>query len=110
MFKNIQSLHDYVKKNYEAGRYDATAKEYQQWTNDYETAKAHAAHPEAGSDYQMGYQQALSDHDHGFDFRDYPETMIHFGNVVTGHRMQEVADFIKGYNAAKVELTGHMKD
>ena len=38
MFKNIQSLHDYVKKNYEAGRYDATAKEYQQWTNDYETA------------------------------------------------------------------------
>lgn len=33
-----------------------------------------------------------------------------FGNVVTGHRMQEVADFIKGYNAAKVELTEHMKD
>ncbi|WP_272944225.1 hypothetical protein [Lacticaseibacillus rhamnosus] len=33
-----------------------------------------------------------------------------FGNVVTGHRMQEVADFIKGYNAAKVELTDHMKD
>ncbi len=33
-----------------------------------------------------------------------------FGNVVTGHRMKEVADFIKGYNAAKVELTEHMKD
>ena len=30
--------------------------------------------------------------------------------TVTGHRMQEVADFIKGYNAAKVELTEHMKD
>lgn len=104
MIKKLESLHDYVKKNYEAGKYDASANEYKQWTEDYQAAATTSGHADDDSDYDMGYQQSMTDHDHGFSFRNYPEAAIDFGNLVSGNRMHEVADFIKGYNAAKKDI------
>lgn len=109
MIKKLRSLHDYVKQNYEAGNYDASAEEYKQWTNDYQSAVESDGHAGETSDFQMGYQQATTDHDHGFGFRDYPEVMINFGNIVSGNRLKEISDFIQGYNAAKKDIIDELK-
>jgi hypothetical protein len=53
--------------------------------------------------FTLGYQQALADFDHGRVFHDYSETRISFGNIVSGNRIREIADFIRGYNSAKYE-------
>lgn len=101
VFEEFKELHDYVKKNYEQGKYQNTANQSQkQWSNGTDTKQSKTDQ----SDYQMGYDQATKDFKEHQVFRQYPQKAVTLGNELTNHQMTEVADFIKGYQAAKSDL------
>lgn len=93
--KKLTQLHDYVKKNYEQGKYDNPANQ------DYSNRKAYESHSDRTDDYQMGFSQALQDHQEGHAFKSYPEKLVDFGNQVSDDKMQELSDFIAGYEDGK---------
>ncbi|MBU9789335.1 hypothetical protein KTE19_07060 [Lentilactobacillus sp. IMAU92037] len=95
--KKLSELHDYVKKNYEQGNYDSAKTDYQQWA-DSSTHRDHSSATATQSDYQMGFEQAVRDHEQNRGFRHYPESLVKFGNTVTDNQMVELSEFIKGYH------------
>jgi hypothetical protein len=95
-FQKLTQLHDYVKKNYEQGNYDG-AKE--SWST--ESVRAGQATTEPMSDYQMGFDQAVKDHEQHRAFHHYPSELVKLGNAVSDHKLAELSEFINGYNAAK---------
>lgn len=56
------------------------------------------------SDYQLGYGQATADFERKHSFHHYPEKLVNFANQLTENKMQEITEFIKGYEDRKKEL------
>ncbi|MCI1903262.1 MAG: hypothetical protein LKJ03_04190 [Enterococcaceae bacterium] len=100
MFKQ---LHDYVKQNYEDGNYQEAEEEYKNWSAKYDQA-ASANPAKKASDYQLGYEQATADFEQKHSFHHYPEKLVDFANQLTENKMQEITEFIKGYEDRKKEL------
>ncbi len=93
--KKLSELHDYIKKNYERGTYDNSNNQ------DYVYHEVNENQSASGDDYQMGFDQALKDHEEHRFFKSYPEKLVNIGNQVSENKMQELSEFIAGYNAGK---------
>ncbi|GAD16966.1 hypothetical protein ABC628_09045 [Lentilactobacillus otakiensis] len=93
--KKLGELHDYVKKNYEQGKYDNPNHQ------DYSSREAYEYRSDPTDDYQMGFSQALKDHEENQSFKVYPEKLVNLGNKVSDNKMQELSEFIAGYNDGK---------
>lgn len=93
--KKLGELHDYVKKNYEQGKYDNPNDQ------DYSNREAYEYRSDPTDDYQMGFSQALKDHEENQSFKVYPEKLVNLGNKVSDNKMQELSEFIAGYNDGK---------
>lgn len=99
MFKK---LHDYVKENYEAGKYQEAEEEYQHWQATYrQTSDTNSGEI---SDFQLGYNQAITDHEAGHVFHHYPEALVRVADKLTGDGLTEILQFIEGYQQAKEKL------
>lgn len=85
----MMNLHDYVKRHYMAGDYQEQASAYRE--NDEKVL----------SDYELGYQQATYDHEKGRTFRIYPYRVILLLNKISGGRLFEIVEFIRGYQDKK---------
>ena len=68
--KKLGELHDYVKKNYEQGKYDNPNHQ------DYSSREAYEYRSDPTDDYQMGFSQALKDHEENQSFKVYPEKLV----------------------------------
>ncbi|GMA69972.1 hypothetical protein GCM10025879_12180 [Leuconostoc litchii] len=86
LFKN---LHNYVKENYESGKYQAAEQTYQSTSVD---------------DYQLGYKQAEFDYKNNHTFQKFPSATIQLVNDITDNKAIEISKFISGYEAAKREI------
>lgn len=93
--KKLGELHDYVKKNYEQGKYDNPNDQY------YSNREAYECRSDSTDDYQMGFSQALKDHEENQSFKVYPQKLVNLGNKVSDNKMQELSEFIAGYNDGK---------
>ncbi|MGF2384902.1 hypothetical protein [Lentilactobacillus otakiensis] len=83
--KKLGELHDYVKKNYEQGKYDNPNHQ------DYSSREAYEYRSDPTDDYQMGFSQALKDHEENQSFKVYPEKLVNLGNKVSDNKMQELS-------------------
>lgn len=84
-------LHDMIKRNYEQGLY----------------SPSYIYEPEAQNyltDFELGKQRACDDYRNGERFRFYPLPLFKFVNLMMGKRMDEVVNFIRGYNSEKQRL------
>lgn len=75
------SIHEYIKNHYEKGDY-----------NDFSNA-----YSDSESDYDFGYQKATHDYIKNKRFRWYPYFLISLINILTGNRLIEIVNFLKGY-------------
>lgn len=91
MFKDI---HDYVKKNYEAGNYDDVKTAYTYWES--EKSKETSA-----TDFEMGVQKAQEDYKKNGSFATYPKLAIDILNKLFSDKASEISEFIDGYNSIK---------
>ena len=75
-------LHDYIKKNYENGRYNQNYN----FSHSPTAATQNCSTKKQSSDYNLGCQQAYTDYQNHHKF-----------HLFQG-RLNEIAAFIKGYN------------
>lgn len=99
----LKQIHDFIKNNYEQGKYEEAEKEYQIWQMDYDSAKAKATQSKI-SDYQLGYNQAIADYQKDEIFHNYPEYLIKVANDISDERLSEVENFLKGYSDSQKRL------
>lgn len=92
-------LHDMIKHNYEHGLY---SQGYTSKSNDSNLSKIKDL--KNLSDFQMGKHQAYEDYQVSKKFRFYPKLLFVLLNLISGKRMQEVINFINGYNYEKHRL------
>lgn len=90
-------LHDYVKKNYEAGNYDNIKSAYTSW--EYEKNKQTSM-----TDFEMGVQKAQADYNQNGSFVTYPKLAIDILNKLFSDKASEVSEFIDGYNSYKLKF------
>ncbi|CAK8054885.1 hypothetical protein [Eupransor demetentiae] len=93
----LHELHDYVKKNYEAGEYDEAQTAYQDWAKEKQSSKVQ-------DDYQMGYEAAQSDYDQGKQFKHFPAGLTKLVNKLSQDRAHEISEYIRGYQEAAGQL------
>lgn len=99
----LRQLHDFVKDHYEQGDYEDAKIEYQKWQTDYSKVKSQTSGT-SKSDYQLGYDQAIADFQKNKSFRQYPEVLIKFANHISGEKLTEVENFLKGYHDSKNKI------
>lgn len=104
VFKMLRQLHDFIKNNYEQRKYEEAEKEYQTWQMDYDYAKVRAKQNKI-SDYQLGYNQAISDYQKDGIFHQYPEYLAKVANDISSERLCEIENFLKGYHDSKIRLS-----
>lgn len=93
----FKDLHDYVKKNYEAGNYDDIKSAYASWK--YEKSKQTSM-----TDFEMGTQKAQADYSQNGSFATYPEVAIDILNKLFSNKASEIGEFIDGYNSYKLKF------
>lgn len=81
----LLKLHDLIKHNYENGLY---SKDYSYRSNNSNSL----------SDFDKGKFQAQTDYQSGKVFKHYPKLLFEFLNFVFLRKMQEIVNFINGYN------------
>lgn len=81
----LLKLHDLIKHNYEKGLY---SKDYSYRSNNSNSL----------SDFDKGKFQAQTDYQSGKAFKHYPKLLFGFLNFVFLRKMQEIVNFINGYN------------
>ena len=81
----LLKLHDLIKHNYENGLY---SKDYSYRSNNSNSL----------SDFDKGKFQAQTDYQSGKAFKHYPKLLFEFSNFVFLRKMQEIVNFINGYN------------
>ena len=81
----LLKLHDLIKHNYEKGLY---SKDYSYRSNNSNSL----------SDFDKGKFQAQTDYQSGKAFKHYPKLLFKFLNFVFLRKMQEIVNFINGYN------------
>lgn len=91
MFKDI---HEYVKRNYEAGNYEDAKKAYASW--EYEKNNQ-----DSMTDFEMGVKKAQKDYSENGSFATYPKLAIDMLNKLFDDKASEISDFIDGYNSVK---------
>lgn len=69
----LKDIHDYVKKNYEAGNYDDAKAAYTSW-------KTENNQQSNLTDFEMGIQKAQSDYKKSGTFAIYPKLAIDVAN------------------------------
>lgn len=81
----MKDLHNYVKKNYEAGNYDDAKAAYTSWKteNNYQSNL---------TDFEMGVQKAQSDYKKNGTFAAYPELAIAVLNKLFADKAFEVSE------------------
>ncbi|WP_423479909.1 hypothetical protein LRS64_09630 (plasmid) [Ligilactobacillus salivarius] len=88
----LLKLHDLIKHNYENGLYfkdySYKAKDYSYKSDDFNSL----------SDFDKGKFQAQTDYQSGKAFKHYPKLLFEFLNFVFLRKMQEIVNFINGYN------------
>lgn len=89
----LLKLHDLIKHNYENGLYSKDynyykAKNYSHKSDDFNSL----------SDFDKGKLQAQNDYQSRKAFKHYPKLLFEFLNFIFIHKMQEIVDFINGYN------------
>lgn len=95
----LLKLHEIIKQNYESGFYshDYTYKaknyNYAYKKKDFDNSKF--------SDFNMGRTQARHDYRYKKKFKNYPKSLIVFMNFISRKKLQEIIDFINGYNYEK---------
>lgn len=90
-----QSLHDYVKKNYENGNYSRDYSYHpNQRVNGQENSQDNA------SDYDRGVRQFYYDCEHGKVRHWHSYRLLFSFNKLLNGRLNEVTDFMEGYRAA----------
>lgn len=87
-------LHDYIKKNYENGRYNQNYN----FSHSPTAATQNCSTKKQSSDYNLGCQQACTDYQNHHKFHLYPQTLTSWLNRLFQGRLNEIAAFIKGYN------------
>ncbi|MQS74856.1 hypothetical protein [Companilactobacillus halodurans] len=100
---NLIQLHDFIKENYEDGTFQSTQDSYRQVKNDYQASKDFHASTE--DDYQLGYQQAMSDYRRDHAFRYYPKSLLRFANEISDNKLIEITNFIDGYKNAQKDIS-----
>lgn len=88
-----------IKHNYEHGLY---SQDYTSKSNDSTPSKI--KNLKNLSDFQMGKHQAYEHYQISKKFRFYPKLPFVLLNLISGNRMQEVINFINGYNHEKHRL------
>ena len=81
----LLKLHDLIKHNYGNGLY---SKDYNYRSNNSNSL----------SDFNKGKFQAQTDYQSGKAFKHYPKLLFEFLNFVFLRKMQEIVNFINGYN------------
>jgi len=88
----LLKLHDLIKHNYENGLYSKDysykAKDYSYKSDDFNSL----------SDFDKGKFQAQTDYQSGKAFKHYPKLLFEFLNFIFLRKMQEIVNFINGYN------------
>ncbi|GEO63630.1 hypothetical protein [Companilactobacillus nantensis] len=96
----LKDIHDYVKKNYEAGNYDDAKAAYTSWETE-------AKRQSNLTDFEMGVQKAQRDYKKNGTFATYPELAIDVVNKLFDDKALEVSEFIRGYNSEKEHIKKH---
>ncbi|WP_049150225.1 hypothetical protein [Lactobacillus gasseri] len=96
----LKDIHDYVKKNYEAGNYDDAKAAYTSW-------KTENNQQSNLSDFEMGIQKAQSDYKKSGTFAIYPKLAIDVANKLFNDKAFEISEFIRGYNSEKEKIKKH---
>ncbi|BAQ56506.1 hypothetical protein LBAT_0117 [Lactobacillus acetotolerans] len=109
---DLKDLHDYVKNNYEKGKYSDAEEKYKNAGKYYSKKKYYFNKSNTNnhktSDYKLGYDQAINDYKHNKSFHTYPKNAVNLGNSISKGKMNEVSDFIDGYNTAKEIIIRNM--
>ncbi|AMS08750.1 hypothetical protein AYI71_08130 [Limosilactobacillus oris] len=80
-------LHNMIKQRYNKGLY----------SNSYSyTYKSNV--PNNLSDFNMGQQKARYDYQNKKHFKIYPKSLINLLNLISNHRLNEIKEYIEGYN------------
>ena len=95
---NLIQLHDFIKTNYEENLYQDQIEAYKNLQNDYHYSQD--IHPNNKNDYQLGYDQAMSDYRRNHAFHNYPESLLKFGHKLTNDKLSEITLFVAGYRDA----------
>jgi len=82
----IRQLHDFDEYHYESNTKTAFS------TTDYR------------SDYQQGYEQAITDYRTNHSFHHYPDKLIRLGNDIFDDKLSEVEEFISGYKDGQLNI------
>lgn len=90
----LENIHNYVKRNYEAGNYDDTKAAYTSWENE-NNQRSNL------TDFEMGVKTAKSDYKKSGTFAVYPELAVDSVNKLFDGRALEISEFIRGYNLEK---------
>lgn len=83
----LSKLHNMIKQKYNKGLY----------SNNYSyTYKSNV--PNELSDFNMGQRNAYYDYKNKKHFKLYPKLLINFLNLISNHRLNEIKEYIDGYN------------
>lgn len=93
----MKDIHNYVKKNYEAGNYGDAKDAYTSWKK----VKSQQSH---FTDFEMGVQKAKSDYKKSEAFAAYPKLAIDVMNKLLDDKAFEISEFIRGYNSEKEQI------
>jgi len=96
----LKDIHNYVKRNYEAGNYDDAKAAYTSWENENKQQSNL-------TDFEMGVQKAQSDYKKDGKFATYPELAIAVLNQLFDDKASEISEFIRGYNSEKERIKKH---
>lgn len=93
----MKDIHNYVKKNYEAGNYDDAKAAYTSW----KTEKSQQSNL---TDFEIGVKKAQSDYKKNGKLAAYPELAIDVVNKLFDAKAFEISEFIRGYNSEKDQI------
>lgn len=93
----LKNIHNYVKKNYEAGNYENAKVAYTSWKKESNQL----------SDFEMGVKKAQSDYKLRGLFSTYPVLTVGAVNKLFDDKALEISEFIRGYNYEKRRIRNH---